>query len=116
MKADNFAYMSALAKDRSGLVLREDKVYLLESRLMPLARREGVETLDQFVEKLRRENDFNALTAVVEALTTNETLFFRDTRPFDVFRDEVMPHIIKTRGTTRKFRIWSRLCKNAAGR
>ena len=105
MKADNFAYMSALAKDRSGLVLREDKVYLLESRLMPLARREGVETLDQFVEKLRRENDFNALTAVVEALTTNETLFFRDTRPFDVFRDEVMPHIIKTRGTTRTFRI-----------
>jgi chemotaxis protein methyltransferase CheR len=106
MKPDNFAYMAALAKQRSGLVLREDKVYLLESRLMPIARREGIETLDQFVEKLRRENDFNAVNAVVEALTTNETLFFRDTQPFQVFKEQVMPHILATR-KTRKFRIWS---------
>ena len=106
MKSDNFAYISALAKQRSGLVLREDKIYLLESRLMPLARRDGIETLDQFIEKLRRENEFNAINAVVEALTTNETLFFRDTRPFEVFRDTVIPHIVSTR-KTRKFRIWS---------
>lgn len=107
MKPDNFQYMAALAKERSGLVLREDKVYLLESRLMPLARRDGIETLDEFVEKIRRFNDLNTINTVVEALTTNETLFFRDTKPFDVFRNEVMPHILQTRATQRKFRIWS---------
>ncbi len=107
MKPDNFQYMATLAKERSGLVLKEDKVYLLDSRLMPLARRKNIETLDEFVEAIRRNNDFNEQTEVVEALTTNETLFFRDTKPFDIFRDQVMPQIIQTRATTKKFRIWS---------
>jgi chemotaxis protein methyltransferase CheR len=107
MKPDNFQYMAALAKERSGLVLNEDKVYLLDSRLMPLARRKKIETLDEFVESVRRNNDFNELTEVLEALTTNETLFFRDTKPFDLFRERVMPEIIASRAGTRKFRIWS---------
>ena len=107
MKPENFEYISALAKERSGLVMREDKVYLLESRLMPLARREGIATLDEFVEFLRRENDFNAINDVVDALTTNETLFFRDNGPFEAFRNTIMPHILETRATTKKFRVWS---------
>lgn len=107
MKADNFQYMAALAKERSGLVLTEDKAYLLDSRLMPLARKKKIETLDEFIEALRRENDFNDLTAVVEALTTNETMFFRDTKPFDIFREQVMPDVLETRAAAKKFRIWS---------
>lgn len=107
MKPDNFQFMATLAKERSGLILREDKVYLLDSRLMPLARKKGIATLDAFIEALRRENDFNDINTVVEALTTNETLFFRDTKPFDLFRERVMPDILRTRATTRKFRIWS---------
>ncbi len=107
MKPDNFQYMASLAKERSGLVLNEDKVYLLDSRLIPLARRKKIETLDEFVESIRRNNDFNELIEVVEALTTNETLFFRDTKPFDLFRERVMPEIVTSRAATRKFRIWS---------
>ncbi|MBT6095301.1 MAG: protein-glutamate O-methyltransferase CheR [Rhodospirillaceae bacterium] len=107
MKPENFQYMATLAKERSGLVLKEDKVYLLDSRLMPLARRKNIETLDEFVEAIRRNNDFNEQTEVVEALTTNETLFFRDTKPFDIFREQVMPTIFQTRTANKKFRIWS---------
>jgi chemotaxis protein methyltransferase CheR len=107
MKPDNFQFMATLAKERSGLVLNEDKVYLLDSRLMPLARRKNIETLDEFVEMLRRDKDFNDINNAVEALTTNETLFFRDTQPFDVFREIVMPNILETRTTQKKFRIWS---------
>ena len=107
MKPDNFQFMASLAKERSGLVLTEEKVYLLDSRLMPLARRKNIETLDEFVEMLRRDNDFNDINVAVEALTTNETLFFRDTKPFDTFREVVMPEILKTRTAQKKFRIWS---------
>jgi len=107
MKPENFEFIATLAKDRSGLVLREDKVYLLESRLMPLARREGIGTLDEFVEALRTNNDFNAIETVVDAPTTNETLFFRDNGPFAAFRETIMPQLLETRAAKKSFRIWS---------
>lgn len=112
MKVEDFEFLSRLLKERSGLVVTKDKVYLLETRLMPVARRSGLKDLDELVQKLRTGRDDKLLTDVTEAMTTNESLFFRDTRPFDIFRDNVLPGMMKARATQRKIRIWSAACSS----
>ncbi len=105
MKPDDFDFLAKLLKDRSGLVLSKDKSYLLESRLMPVARKRGYKGLDELVAQLRKRDE--ALAAdVTDAMTTNESFFFRDSKPFDQFRDIVLPNLLKTRATKRGFRIW----------
>jgi chemotaxis protein methyltransferase CheR len=105
MKPDEFDFLAKLLKDRSGLVLTKDKSYLLESRLMPVARKRGYKGLDELVAQLRRRDE--ALAAdVTDAMTTNESFFFRDQKPFDQFRDVVLPNLLKTRASKRSFRIW----------
>lgn len=105
MKPDDFDFLAKLLKDRSGLVLSKDKSYLLESRLMPVARKRGFKGLDELVAQLRRRDE--ALAAdVTDAMTTNESFFFRDSKPFDQFRDVVLPNLLKTRATKKSFRIW----------
>lgn len=105
MKPDDFDFLAKLLKDRSGLVLSKDKSYLLESRLMPVARKRGFKGLEELVAQLRKRDE--ALAAdVTDAMTTNESFFFRDTKPFDQFRDIVLPNLLKTRATKKSFRIW----------
>lgn len=105
MKPDDFDFLAKLLKDRSGLVLSKDKSYLLESRLMPVARKRGFKGLDELVAQLRKRDE--ALAAdVTDAMTTNESFFFRDSKPFDQFRDVVLPNLLKTRATKKSFRIW----------
>ena len=105
MKPDDFDFLAKLLKDRSGLVLSKDKSYLLESRLMPVARKRGYKGLEELVAQLRRRDE--ALAAdVTDAMTTNESFFFRDSKPFDQFRDVVLPNLLKTRATKKSFRIW----------
>src|SRR6185295_12696227 len=87
----DYDYLRRLLKVRSGLVLSAEKHYLVESRLLPLARKAGLFNLTGLVAKLKGP-DAEALTVeVVEAMTTNESFFFRDKVPFDHFRDTVMP-------------------------
>jgi chemotaxis protein methyltransferase CheR len=105
MKPDDFDYLAKLVKDSSGLVLTKDKAYLLESRLMPVARKRGFKGLDELVGKLRM-GDRPLAEDVTEAMTTNESFFFRDQKPFDQFRQVVLPNLIKTRATKKSFRIW----------
>jgi chemotaxis protein methyltransferase CheR len=94
-----------LLKERSGLDLSADKQYLLESRLIPLARRAGVPGLPELVQKLK--GGAEALIAeVVEAMTTNETFFFRDKVPFDHFKGTIMPEMLHARASRRSLRIW----------
>ena len=112
MKVEDFEFLSRLLKERSGLVVTKDKVYLLETRLMPVARRSGLKDLDELVQKLRTGRDDKLLTDVTEAMTTNESLFFRDTRPFDIFRENVLPGMMKARASQRKIRIWSAACSS----
>src|SRR5690606_14070767 len=95
---------------RSGLVLGEEKVYLLESRLTPLARRRGLDSLEALAAEVRRTRDERLLTEITEAMTTNETFFFRDIRPFDTFRDVVLPQLLKARATNKTLRIWAAAC------
>ena len=90
----DYEYLQKILKDRSGLVLSADKKYLLESRLMPLARKAGVAGISELVQKMKAGSE-PMISDVVEAMTTNETFFFRDKVPFDHFRDSIMPEIIK---------------------
>lgn len=105
MKPDDFEYVAQMLKQRSGLVLTKDKSYLLESRLMPVARKRGFKGLEDLVAQLRRRDESLAQD-VTEAMTTNESFFFRDMKPFEQFRDVVLPNLLKTRATKKSFRIW----------
>ncbi|WP_197974941.1 CheR family methyltransferase [Phaeovibrio sulfidiphilus] len=105
MKPEDFEFIVQMLRTRSGLVLGPDKAYLLESRLMPLARKKGFKGIDDLIDQLRRRN-LPLEKEVVDAMTTNESFFFRDTKPFDHFRKIVLPRLIETRAAKRSFRIW----------
>src|SRR5439155_6299731 len=98
-------YLRKLLKDHSGLDLSADKQYLIESRLLPLSRKCGLPGISELVQKMKR--GWSATIAqVVEAMTTNETFFFRDKVPFDHFRDTIVPEMLKARAARRSIRIW----------
>jgi len=102
----DYDYLRKLLKDRSGLTLSADKQYLVESRLIPLARRAGLAGIAELTAKMMRGGS-EALTAeVVEAMTTNETFFFRDKIPFDHLRETVLPELLQARASRRSLRIW----------
>jgi chemotaxis protein methyltransferase CheR len=102
----DYEYLRKLLKERSGLDLSADKQYLVESRLVPLARRASLPGIPELVQKMKGAGA-DALTAeVVEAMTTNETFFFRDKIPFDHLRESVLPALIRARGARRSLRIW----------
>ena len=102
----DYDFLRKCLKERSGLVLSADKQYLVESRLLPVARRAGLGSLGELVATLKRDNADALMTAVVEAMTTNETFFFRDRAPFDNFRAKVLPALQSARRTSRAIRIW----------
>ncbi len=103
----DFDFVSNMVLKRSAIVLEPEKSYLVESRLLPLARREGMSTIAELVARIR-SNPVNGLPdKVVEAMTTNETSFFRDINPFDALRKIVLPDILQRRATERRLQIWS---------
>jgi len=95
-----------LLRRRSGLVLSADKQYLVESRLLPVARRAGLAGLGALVERLQSTEAEQLGVEVVEAMTTNETFFFRDKVPFEHLRETIMPALIAACATQRRIRIW----------
>ncbi|HVI52022.1 MAG TPA: protein-glutamate O-methyltransferase CheR [Candidatus Sulfotelmatobacter sp.] len=101
----DLTYLAQFLLARSGLVVNADKAYLLESRLGPLARKQGFASIALLIGKLR-SGDRLLEQMVVEAMTTNESFFFRDQKPFDHFRDHVLPHMIQARAAKRSLRIW----------
>ena len=106
MTPDDFDYLRKFLRERSGLVLAVEKQYLAESRLLPVARRNGIAGLDELVEQLRNRAPARLSAQVVEAMTTNETFFFRDKIPFEHFRDTMMPALIAARTREKRIRIW----------
>ena len=102
----DYDYLRKLLKDRSGLTLSADKQYLVESRLLPVARKAGVEGLGGLVQKLKSSGAEPLIVQVVEAMTTNESFFFRDKIPFDHFRNAIMPALLASRASQRQIRIW----------
>jgi chemotaxis protein methyltransferase CheR len=112
MQTNAFQYLAGLVKDRSGIVLTADKVYLLESRLMPLVRKLNLAGLDDLVIQARSGASPQLIDSIVEAMTTNESLFFRDVKPFEQFRRLVLPKLIQARAATKQIRIWSAACSS----
>jgi chemotaxis protein methyltransferase CheR len=106
----DYDYIRRLLKERSGLVLSAEKQYLVESRLLPLARKYGAATVAELVQRLKNRADASLVAEVVEAMTTNETFFFRDKIPFDHFRDTVIPALTAARAQQRQIRIWCSAC------
>ena len=101
----DYEYLRKLLKDRSGLMLSADKQYLVESRLTPVTRKHGLTSLGELVAKIKAGNE-ELTVDVVEAMTTNESFFFRDKIPFEHFRDAIMPHLMTARARERRIRIW----------
>jgi chemotaxis protein methyltransferase CheR len=106
MTPNDYDYLRSLLKTRSGLMLSAEKHYLVESRLLPVARKNGLFNLTALVASLKRPNAERLIVEVVEAMTTNESFFFRDKIPFDHFRDTMMPALLAARAATRRIRIW----------
>jgi chemotaxis protein methyltransferase CheR len=100
-----YEYLRKFLKDNSGLDLSADKHYLIESRLLPISRKAGLPGIGELVQKIRGGST-GIISQVIEAMTTNETFFFRDKVPFDHFRDAIMPEILQARASRRSIRIW----------
>lgn len=110
MKISDFELYRDLLLRNSGLSLTAEKSYLLDSRLTPVSRKWGYPTLEAMTLALRGIPDTALLNEVVEAMTTGETSFFRDMRPFNTLRDTLVPHLVKDRGRHKHLRIWSAGC------
>lgn len=110
MKTEDFEMFRALLMQRSGLVLTPDKAYLLESRLLPVTRKWNFTGLEQLAAEIRSRRPEKLLREVTEAMTTNESSFFRDTKPFDQFRQHVLPTLMTARASSKRIRVWSAAC------
>jgi chemotaxis protein methyltransferase CheR len=106
MSPAEYDYLRQFLKTRSGLVLSNEKQYLIESRLLPVARKAGLQSIAALVAKLKEPRETVLAEAVVEAMTTNESFFYRDKTPFDHFTQVMIPELMKSRASQKKIRIW----------
>lgn len=106
----DFEYVRALIHERAGIVLEEGKEYLVESRLSPLAQKEGYDSLSDYLGRLQRDVFSGSHRKLVHAMTTNETLFFRDIRPFELLRTRILPELLEARAAERHINFWSAAC------
>lgn len=105
LTSDDFAFLQRLLKERSGLALSADKQYLITTRLKPVMEDHGLATLPQLVARLRSAPSGEIAAQVVEAMTTNESLFFRDAKPFEALTELMLPRLARARAG-RPVRIW----------
>lgn len=112
MNSTDFEFLRDFLYQRSGLALTPDKSYLLESRLAPIARKERLASLSALVAQLRQRADEALTIQIVEAMTTNETLFFRDRWPFERFSAMILPTLMEQNKATRRIRIWCAACSS----
>ena len=106
MTPEEFAFLRDMFKQRSGLIVTEEKRYLVESRLMPVAREIGLDSLSALISALRNPSGEPLRKKATEAMTINESFFFRDKTPFENFAEIVIPALCKARATSRRLRIW----------
>jgi chemotaxis protein methyltransferase CheR len=112
LTAQEFAFISNLVRRDAAIVLEAGKEYLVEARLLPLARQLGVPTVSEFVARAQHRPEPDVHRKIVDALTTNETSFFRDGEPFTALTNTILPELISRRGTNRTIRIWSAACSS----
>ena len=112
ISTDNYAFLQAYVQRESGIALGQDKLYLFKSRLLPIMENESLRSLDDLCQRLRTAPTPALRRSVVEAMTTHETLFFRDPAVYDALRTSIIPAIARTRQATRSMRIWSAACSS----
>lgn len=111
--SDNtFAFICNLVRERSAIELEASKTYLVESRLTPVAQRNGLASLAELAQALRGPTAATLIKQVVEAMTTNETSFFRDIHPFEALRTTILPELITRRAKEKTLNIWSNACSS----
>lgn len=112
LSPQNFRFLRDLLKAEAAIHLDDGKEYLVENRLAELAEKRGFASADGLLEHCRITGAVprEVQDQMIDALTTNETLFFRDLHPFDALRSEVIPELMEARAATRRLRIWSAAC------
>jgi len=103
---NDFNYIRKLVLERSAIVLEDGKEYLVESRIGQVVETEGFDTINQLVEALRNNSNNGLQSKIIEALTTNETSFFRDAHPFETLKKVVLPELINSRANAKKLNVW----------
>ncbi|PWW22262.1 chemotaxis protein methyltransferase CheR [Geodermatophilus normandii] len=112
LTAPRFDWVRQLVHRESAIVLAPGKEYLVEARLLPLARKMGLSDVDQFVDSVRSRPRPDDTRSIVEALTTNETSWFRDGDPFTALTSTVLPSLLSARGPVERLQIWSAACSS----
>lgn len=107
MTPSDFEAVREMLKQESGLVLNDDKQYLLESRLAPIAKKLKFNSVAELVSAWRKTADRSMAAQIIEAMTINESFFFRDKTPFDNFENHMLPEILERNREKRTLRIWS---------
>lgn len=112
MKDTDINFLNKFICDATGVALTKEKVYLLEARLLPILEKHKIPSMQDLVKIIQTTTDNNLKREVIDALMTHETLFFRDTKPFEQFSDIILPYLMKARESTKKIRIWSAGCSS----
>jgi len=110
LQPDVLNYVCTLVQERSAIELEAGKAYLIEARLTPVAKRHGFQTPTELIRSMQTKPVAELQRQVVEAMTTNETSFFRDTHPFEALRTDILPPILKQQAARRTLNIWSAAC------
>ena len=112
LTAENFRFLCQTVYEESGIVLDDSKGYLLEARLVPVAKDEGAASLDGLCNLIRAMGGHRVRDKIVEAMTTNGTLFFRDLTPFQTLETVVIPELLEKRKGSGALRCWSAACSS----
>ncbi len=103
----DFTYVATMVRREAAIVLAPGKEYLVEARLIPVARQVGAASVAEFLAAMQRRPNADHQRRIIDALTTNETSWFRDREPFSALTDAVLPELVRSRASTRKLRLWS---------
>jgi len=112
LTATGFDWVRALVHKESAIVLQPGKEYLVEARLLPIARQLGLSDVGEFVDSVRTRPSADHTRRIVEALTTNETSWFRDGDPFSALSSTVLPSLLAKRNAGERLQIWSAACSS----
>jgi chemotaxis protein methyltransferase CheR len=108
--ADAISFVCSIVRDRSAIELESSKSYLIEARLSPLAKKHGFATATDFIQGVRQKRRPDLEKSLVEAMTTNETSFYRDVHPFESLRNHILPALRVSNASKRRISMWSAAC------
>jgi chemotaxis protein methyltransferase CheR len=107
IRPDHYRFLQTFVYSQAGIVIGEDKHYLLQTRLSPIARQLGLNSINELCGVLAVAREIEVRRQVVEAMTTNETYFFRDPPHYDALKTKLLPELWEQRKLTRKLSFWS---------